>query len=44
MVVSLIPESMFSNCWFMMLQKHDFSQSLWLVKQSSKVFWNDNCV
>ena len=38
MVGNLVHESMFLNFVFMMLQGKGLSQSLWLVKKSSKLF------
>ena len=44
MVVNLVHESMFSNLLVMMLEEKDLSQSLWLVGESSKLFWKGNGV
>ena len=44
MLVYLVHESMFSIFVFMNLQEKDLSQSLWRVKQSSKLFLKGNGV
>ena len=44
MLVNLVHESRVSIFWVMMLQEHDFSQSLSWVKKSSRLFGNGNGV